>query len=460
MLLQKKENDWFFSNKTEVVSLDYALQILEADVTNNKIHLVGSVSGIENRGKFETYGYKFSTVESDLDNGNAAEFLINDSLKLDGILDSVVLENLDFNKTYFIRLFGKNDGKLFQSETLAVSVKDGWRRLPGLGIPTIGAFGISSGDKGFVGFGCENEVFLTSQINRELLTFDPADETWNSTGPDIPSFLDFAMASKTVAFEIDGVLYAGTGFGKENQTSFHESRDFYSYDLTENTGWIDLNEPLPDPALVRSAGVSFVLNGKAYVGTGVTDNGGNALNDFYEFDPTRNAGEKWHPVEPMPLKRSSDTEPTLDRAGREGAVAFTANGKGYVGMGRNGGFFFYDFWEFTPNAVPQWKFIGFFPGRSRVGAVAFTIEDNRPFVGTGFHPAVGDLNDFWEFNPATNLWTERTPLPASKRSLAFGFAPADKGYLGGGVGRKLAPGGIMIIPDRLSDFWEYNPTEN
>ena len=43
-----------------MISLAGNFQILEAEVLNNQINLLSSITGIENRGRFEEFGYLFS----------------------------------------------------------------------------------------------------------------------------------------------------------------------------------------------------------------------------------------------------------------------------------------------------------------------------------------------------------------------------------------------------------------
>ena len=58
----------------------------------------------------------------------------------------------------------------------------------------------------------------------------------------------------------------------------------------------------------------------------------------------------------------------------------------------------------TTSLLGNWvKRIGF-DGNGRAGAVSFVIGDSA-YVGTGFD-GINKLNDFWEFNPATNSWKQ------------------------------------------------------
>jgi hypothetical protein len=90
----------------------------------------------------------------------------------------------------------------------------------------------------------------------------------------------------------------------------------------------------PFPGATREDAVTFVLNGRAYVGTGL-DETEIPFSDFWAYDPLT---DSWSEV------------PGLPGPARYGAVAFAINGKGYVGTGQqNSDDYLDDFWEYTPD---------------------------------------------------------------------------------------------------------------
>ena len=141
--------------------------------------------------------------------------------------------------------------------------------------------------------------------------------------------------------------------------------------------------------------------------------------------------------------------PAPDFGGQERnwAVGFSIGEKGYMGTG-----FAYniphknDFWEYNPgtNAWSQKANLG---GVARSYAVGFSIA-GKGYIGTG-EGASGLLNDFWEYNPTTNIWIQKANVGGAARSVAAGFSIGNKGYIGGGW---LGGGGAT------NDFWEYNPS--
>jgi len=66
-------------------------------------------------------------------------------------------------------------------------------------------------------------------------------------------------------------------------------------------------------------------------------------------------------------------------------------------------------------------------------------------VGTGYDGYY--LKDFWEYDPATNMWTKKSSVGGSKRTNALGFAVDGKGYVCAGMDNGAYE----------DDFWQYDP---
>jgi N-acetylneuraminic acid mutarotase len=133
---------------------------------------------------------------------------------------------------------------------------------------------------------------------------------------------------------------------------------------------------------------------------------------------------------------------------RSAAVSFSIGSKGYIGTGMaaNLGPGTDDFWEYDPstNVWTQRANVG---GGLRSGAVGFSIG-SKGYIGTGNRDAGGFFTDFWEYNPATNTWTQKANFGGGARVYATGFSIGSKGYIGTGQN---------ISNVRLNDFWEYDP---
>jgi len=101
-----------------------------------------------------------------------------------------------------------------------------------------------------------------------------------------------------------------------------------------------------------------------------------------------------------------------------------------------------DFWEYDP-ATNVWTKKADFPGDARLGAIGFSVG-NKGYVGTGLiESSYLGLKDIWEYNPASNSWTKKPDIPQG-RSGAVGFSIGNKGYVDTGI-------------DGGNDFWEFTP---
>lgn len=134
---------------------------------------------------------------------------------------------------------------------------------------------------------------------------------------------------------------------------------------------------------------------------------------------------------------------------RTSAVAFSIGSKGYMGTGFTGAGAVYDdwqnqdFWEYDP-ALNIWTQKADFGGGKRYNAAGFSIG-NKGYIGTGSDGYVRK-NDFWEYDPAANTWTRKADFGGAARSCIVAFSIRDKGYFGTG------DNGV-----RQKEFWEYNP---
>ena len=220
-----------------------------------------------------------------------------------------------------------------------------------------------------------------------------------------------------VAMVINNKAYLGLGFFKS---------DFWEYDpLTNQWTQVD-NYP---SGFVRYQQISFTIGNKGYTGIG------DGERDLWEFDPTATPGQQWTRMNDMPNEASRRYFPT----------AFAIGSKGYVTTGFFSSFLG-DLWEFDPFEADGgiWKQKADLPV-TRAEAVAFAIGD-KGYVGTGSRDRGQKLRDFWEYNPKSNQWKQKSDFGGSSRSLSFAINIRAKGYLGGGTGG--------------ADFWMYQPAES
>ncbi|MCL2289561.1 MAG: hypothetical protein FWC34_02490 [Bacteroidetes bacterium] len=200
----------------------------------------------------------------------------------------------------------------------------------------------------------------------------------------------------------------------------------------------------------RETAVGFSIGDKGYIGTGTLGHWSLSgfYKDFWEYDPSTNT---W--------TQKAD----FGGGERAGAVGFSIGDRGYVGTGS---FEFAnsppyptglnDFWEYNP-VTNEWTQKANFGGGGRIGAVGFSIE-NKGYIGTG-NSNTSYFNDFWEYDPEANSWLRKTNVPAGTteggpigagRHWAVGFSIGNKGYVGMGYG----------FHGYLANFWEYDPFSN
>ena len=92
-----------------------------------------------------------------------------------------------------------------------------------------------------------------------------------------------------------------------------------------------------------------------------------------------------------------------------------------------------------------------FPNIARHRAASFAIGD-KGYVGIGHTNGTGTnvvYNDWWEFDPATNAWTQKANYPIGNYGVST-FVIGNKGYMGGGNIGGWGGG----------SFYEYKPTTN
>ncbi len=139
---------------------------------------------------------------------------------------------------------------------------------------------------------------------------------------------------------------------------------------------------------------------------------------------------------------------TIPGAGRDAACEFSIGDKVYFG----GGEVLSDlFWEYDP-ATNIWTPKANIPVaiRVRTFGVSFSIG-SKGYVAFGQSDTSGQAtvtNDLWEYDPAADQWTPKAKLPGAARDGAMAFVVNGKAYVGAGVDADAY---------YLGDFYEYDP---
>ena len=262
--------------------------------------------------------------------------------------------------------------------------------------------------------------------------YDPAANTWSQKASFSGNNTEY-----TVAFSIGNKGYIGTG----QNIVINPSSEFWQYDPAANT-W---TQKAPVPGVARSAAYGFSIGGKGYIGGGINNTPAGTLSDFYEYDTASNAWTQ---------------KASLLGLSRDQAFSFAIGSKGYVGAGYhylNGYSILKDFYEYNP-AANAWTQKADFGGSARGFSAAFSAN-GYGYAGTG-DTTTGTANnpfvaDFWQYNPATNTWTQKAPFGGGVRTNATGFAIGNTGYMAFGTSTYGIPGNNAA--GRHNDVWAYVP---
>ena len=293
---------------------------------------------------------------------------------------------------------------------------DTWIQRPNVGgAARQEAVGFSIGTKGYVGLG-------SVSAQKDFWEYDPVTLAWTQKA-DYPG----SATGDAVGFSIGSKGYVGTGLPIAGVAS----NDFWEYDPVTNT-WTQKADLTNNS--IRYGAVGFSIGGKGYIGggTGILSGFYHGFDDFWEYDP---ATDTW-------TQRAS-----LGAGIKSSGVGFSIGGKGYIGTGQTGNGETQDFWEYDPT-TDTWTQRSSVPGGNRVWAVGFSMG-TKGYIGTGTitSGSPGDTDDFWEYDPGTDMWSQKASVGGGPRSRAFGFSIGDNGFIG--------TGWAGTNGTDKSDFWEY-----
>ncbi len=185
----------------------------------------------------------------------------------------------------------------------------------------------------------------------------------------------------------------------------------------------------------RENASAFVIGDYGYIGLG--DDGLLYRSDFFRYSFS---ADTWEQV-------STFTSGKLSNPRRSGAVAFSLNNYGYVGMGSDGQENYNDLWRFDPDGN-IWSEMPSCPGHKRKDAAFFTIG-SKAYIGTGYG-SFDAVSDFYVFDSETETWQARQEFAGPLRSGAKGFSIGDRGFFAFGERNGLY----------YNDLWEYNSINN
>lgn len=177
----------------------------------------------------------------------------------------------------------------------------------------------------------------------------------------------------------------------------------------------------------RQGAFSFVLNNKFYTGTG-SDESGTSNNKMFMFDIALNS---WSQLNDFP------TQPVRN------GISMVINDTAYAGFGWDGvnttGWYQYN------ASTDTWTLKN---SLCNVGAFAGTFSLNGKGYAACGSDSAGAKNELWEYNPALDLWTQKTSFPAAARYLPFADTVNGFAYVG--------LGDSFFIQPFFSDMYKYD----
>ncbi len=184
----------------------------------------------------------------------------------------------------------------------------------------------------------------------------------------------------------------------------------------------------------RSAVTSFGFSDFGFVGLGY--DGVDFRRSFYAFNPETNT---WFQTESLGGAIGDGLQ-------RNVASAFTIGNKGYVGTGQGDAPFLNDFWEYNYN-TNVWTPKPSVGGVDRRSGVGFAVS-GKGYIGLG-QDASGFKKDFWQFDTLSNTWTQKADFGGTARRFAVAFVIGTRVFVGTGDDGTFK-----------NDIYEYNVAAN
>jgi len=253
---------------------------------------------------------------------------------------------------------------------------DSWKKKADFpGIARVKAIAAVVNHKAYVGLGFNIDlgVYNFNACLKDFWMYDPTTDNWTKMA-DFPSNYTDACAS----FVVDNVIYQTSGM---NGAAFGEQVWKYVPQGGQPGSWVRLKD---FPGVARAGGIASATRDRCYFGTGyMTDN----KNDWWEYLPSN---DTWKQRKAMPDN------------GRETSVSLDINNRILIATGRHfggnltGGHIDSDILEYDL-IKNVWYERGNIPNGGRENAIAFTIN-GKGYIGYGENDTQV-LNDFYSFEP-------------------------------------------------------------
>ena len=360
-----------------------------------------------------------------------------------GIYSSTINEIIP-GKEYYIRAYVETSDSRYTSAGIQISVRNVWVKA-GVNGPSIPARGnastLKTGAKGFLGLGKgEGNVLLN-----DFWEYSLENDFWIQR-EDLPSH----PRESALSFQVNGFGYMGTGEGKDSTL-----RDLWRYDTLSNS-WsktLDFQFPLTHGMAFEFSRIvppngSHLPSGAFIVGNYEVKIDENIY--VYHIPPIL---AYWLSDDIGLYSRCIETELNQNfSAGfnfddNSAGVSYASDVYLISKSPEHGNLHRMiegrDSCSLSDEGIIMW-------GGSRMHATSFVI-DSVAYVGLGSvesAPERGHFDDFYSYDPLTNIWTQIPSFPGGARTTAVSFVIKDEAYVGSGFDEQGNP---------TNDFWKYVP---
>ncbi len=249
---------------------------------------------------------------------------------------------------------------------------------------------------------------ISEGLLNNVEVYNPLTDTWIIKNP-LPisrNEIGLVLNHKT------GILYSAGGY---NEGYFN---DVYEYNSTSDT-WVQ-KAPMQIPRAFF--GLAAATNGKLYAIGGSSSNNNRAIDSVEEYNPATNT---WTIKAPLPIPLTG-----------LGVVA-SDNGKLYaIGGSTNDGTVVNNVEEYNP-ATNTWTIKA--PMNYARSTLAVSLNSNGNIYAIGGNMQNSDIFPYFvqtnvveEYNPITNIWTIKNPLPLPEMEMGAALGNDGKVHIIGG----------------------------
>jgi N-acetylneuraminic acid mutarotase len=314
--------------------------------------------------------------------------------------DTAAYVGLGYNENVQTNNGQLNDFYVFNPHYSSDTSVGGWAQVESFpGAPRSNAVGFNLGNYGYVGTGWDGNATLYN----DFYQYDPIKNQWA-----IKASFPGAARFGAVGFGLQGKGYIGTGFSTTPLSDFYQYDP--QANSWANTPVPSGGQSSPSDAFsARTGAVTFLYNNKAYLVSGMSLDGSMAV-DFWVFDPSQQGQLPpqfgWLRLRDI-VNDNLGYDDLYTGITREYAVGFVNGNQAYLVTGSAGDVPAHPGPDYLPGplasawsynfAADIWSQLAPITPQGRYGAVAFTVN-GKSYVGSGYNGSF-TVSDFSEFLP-------------------------------------------------------------